>query len=230
MNPLDIELARLTITAYANREMTERVGSIEATCNPETIDLNYRIDYQAEGFVNNEKAVSRYLRLQPGDLTLDLVFDAKLPDDTEPVQKQIDRLIHLCCALTGKENEPKQPSYLKVTWGKLKWGAADDYRGYVTSLKVSYTLFKNSGKPLRAIASLSLVALESLAVDAMAPPDRPLPSVAVAPDLADLAWIAAKAGLAGTSKYVQIADANDCDNLDDFQPGDTLVYNEEGAP
>jgi len=91
MNPLDTELARLTITAYSDRKMTDLVGSIEATCNPETVDLGYQIEYKAEDYINQVEAVSEYQRAKPGDLKLELIFDAKLPDDTEPVQQQIEQ-------------------------------------------------------------------------------------------------------------------------------------------
>src|SRR5207253_2101451 len=113
------------------------VGSIEATCNPETVDLGYQIEYKAEDFINQVEAVSEYQRAKPGGLKLELIFDAKLPDDTEPVQQQIDRLIQLCCAHSELGGEP---NFLKVTWGKLKWGASSDYRGRVSSMNISYTL------------------------------------------------------------------------------------------
>ncbi len=45
---------------------------------------------------------------------------------------------------------------------KIEWGSTINFKGYLESFEVVYTLFKSSGEPLRAIVSLSFLGKSSL--------------------------------------------------------------------
>ncbi|KAG0187717.1 hypothetical protein DFQ28_005937 [Apophysomyces sp. BC1034] len=224
MVSLNCALAKLTLHGYLDRELKRQAGGMEAMYNPETLELNYEADYRDNEAINDDSLANCFTGLQPGCLTLQLLFDGQLPGNTKPVDAQLTELRTLCGIIDGRSRETR---FLQVKWGKLSWHGDGYFAGRMTSMAVRYTLFDRDGAPLRASVTLSLIEDRSIVLQKAAKGlSAPSVSTLRAPDMSSLPLIASGAlatgaALGGSSvvDYLDLAYANNLDNLDDIQPG-----------
>lgn len=218
MSLFERSLARLTLTAFSDREMTHQTGSIAAMYNPAALQLGFRAEYQTDEFLSSNTQSSTYHRTLPGGFDIELLFDASMPGNDTPVEEQISSLRDLCYAVNSEQEEP---SFLQVKWGQMRWDNRGYFAGRMSSLSVRYTLFDRDGTPLRATASLSLIADASLTLQASSQRLK-TPSIIRLPAATTIALLAATT-LVGSVSYLELAASNDMDNLHDAVPGDTLL-------
>ncbi|MBS9423183.1 hypothetical protein [Photorhabdus caribbeanensis] len=221
MSLIERSLSKLTLTAFKDREGKISVGSLQAMYNPDGIQLDYQTHYQQDESVNYVRQSSRYTLSQPAGLTLVLLFDATMPGNNIPVETQLETLKTLC-AVDASTNVPH---FLKIKWGKMRWENKGYFACRATGLSIHYTLFDRDATPLRASATLSLIADESLVIQATEQQLKSPPVIAVnVTDMLSLPLIAlgVSAALVGGIDYLALARQNDLDNLDDFTPGQTL--------
>lgn len=216
MNLFERSLAKLSLTAYSDREMTHQVGSLAAMYNPAALQLDFTAEYKTDEFISSNVQSSTYQRTLPGDFNIELLFDAYMPGNETPVEDQISSLRDLCYAVNSEQEEP---SFLQIKWGQMRWDNRGYFAGRMRSLSVRYTLFDRDGTPLRATANLSLIADASLALQESSRQLKKPTSVRL-PAAGSIALMAA---MAGGMSYLDLAVSNDMDNLHDAQPGDTLL-------
>jgi hypothetical protein len=228
---LEFGLSKLSITAYKDREHLVPLGNMKVMYNPESLDLRYDIDYDADNYLNGNLRSNHYRQARPGQLELDLLFDASLPGQTASVESQLASLQGLCCQITPGTMETP---YLRVEWGSMHWHGKEYFAGRAASLQVRYNRFDRKATPLRATAHLSLVADDSLVLQqselgqlALQRASISVPHMSFLPMLAGLA--ASVAGAFGAYDYLTLALTNDLDSLDAIAPGDILVAPESLA-
>lgn len=228
MKFLELGLTKLKIAGYLDREMKRKVGELTAMYNPSSLSLDYQTDFRADEFINSVTQSNQYRRARPGGLTLDLIFDGSLPGNSVPVDQQLAALRELCCEVDPGSGEPY---FLQVSWGKLRWNGRGYFAGRMASLSVRYTLFDRDGTPLRAHATLTLSADESLvlqdAKNALKAPTQvvlPVPDMSTLPLLVTAASFGAMAMTAavGFTDYLAVAYLNNLSSLSDFVPGEPL--------
>ncbi|KTL59533.1 hypothetical protein AA106_16795 [Photorhabdus laumondii subsp. laumondii] len=226
MSLIERGLSKLTLTAFKDREGKISVGSLQAMYNPDAIQLDYQTHYQQDESVNRTSQSSRYVSSQPAGLSLVLLFDASMPGDNIPVETQLTTLKALCAV----DASTHVPHFLKIKWGKMRWENKGYFAGRANGLTINYTLFDRDATPLRASATLSLVADKSFVIQATEQQLKspPVTTVSVT-DMLTLPLIALGAGasLASSIDYLSLAWQNDLDNLDDFTPGQTLQAQEK---
>lgn len=234
MVSLNCALAKLSLHGYLDRELKRQAGGMEAMYNPDTLELNYEADYRDNEAINDDSLANSFTGLQPGRLNLQLLFDSQLPDNTKPVDAQLTELRTLCGIIDGRSRETR---FLQVKWGKLSWHGDGYFAGRMTSMAVRYTLFDRDGAPLRASVTLSLIEDRSIVLQKAAKGlSAPAVSTLRAPDMSSLPLIASGAlatgaALGGSSMidYLDLAYANDLDNLDDIEPGKVLISPTNGG-
>lgn len=92
--------------------------------------------------------------VQPQTVTMELFFDDWENDDPsllEDIKKLLDWLKPTDKSLNNKK---PQPQILKFHWGGNH--ALTDFKGFLKSVAVKYTMFKSDGTPLRATANITL--------------------------------------------------------------------------
>ena len=220
---LERSLAKLSITAFADRDLRHKVGALTAMYNPDAMHLNYTTRYLNTHSINSSIQSNNYAITQPGNLSLELVFDARMPGKKKPIDKQLTRLRQLCYDVNPSRGEPH---FLKIKWGKMRWASKGYFSGRMLSLDYRYTLFDRDATPLRATATVVVSADASLALQESekslkSPPTRILK---VPPGGGGLPLMAASAsaGIAGGTDYLTLAWSNDLDNLNDIAPGQIL--------
>ena len=230
MSLLERSLARLTLTGYTDRDLKHRVGSLKAMYNPDSVQLGYTTEYTANQFINSSIQSNNYAVTRPGNLSLELVFDNRMPGNDEKVEEQLKKLRHLCYDLNPSRGEPH---FLRIQWGKMRWAEHGYFAGRMTSLSFRYTLFDRDAMPLRATASLTIAADQSLAQQRsmqqlQSPPTLVLRVPAGGGGLSLMAF-GASAFVAGGTNYLDLAISNDLDNLHAIAPGQTLAAPAEGG-
>jgi nucleoid-associated protein YgaU len=156
--------------------------------NPETYTRKYAVEFVPDSTPNTtSKAI--YYKNKPEEFKIDVLFDATgvvkdggllniaivnpFSDDTgSDVSGQITKLLDFCYTYSG---DIHRPNYLKITWGDL--GNTKDagiFKGVLTSIDIDYKLFRPDGKPLRAVAHLTLLsALDPATAVLMEDPKSP---------------------------------------------------------
>jgi len=144
-------LERMTITAYAKSDFSERRGKFTVMINPEKYRRSYSIcynDVQAQGAPGGSP---NFNKVPSEKVDFELVFDGTgvvpsalpgiMPYTSDGIYDQIEEFKSLVFHYNGKIHSP---NFLKLAWGKLL------FKCRLTSMDISYTLFKPDGTPLRA--------------------------------------------------------------------------------
>lgn len=126
--------------------------TFSATLNPNSIKHNFGISYtntglQQQGDISPKTAFKGY---ESEKLSFELLLDGTGVTgntSTNTVQKQLATLKKVTYAYNGEQHEP----YPVV----IAWGSSVSFRGRLTSISVTYSLFDSSGNPLRATVALS---------------------------------------------------------------------------
>ncbi|APR40106.1 MULTISPECIES: CIS tube protein [unclassified Paraburkholderia] len=213
---------KLTLIAYGDRELTQLVGSLAVMYNPDSIGLSYQTEFVPDVFINTTRQSNRYVQTKPGSLSLELLFDARMPGNRKPIDAQLGLLRGLCYNVDPAHSEPR---YLQVKWGRMGWNGHGYFAGRMSSLSIRYTLFERDATPLRATATLELVADGSLTLQsAKEQLLSPGEAVVTVPDATPLPSIATSAAgsLAKAPDYLEVAAENDLDSLDAIEPGQQL--------
>ncbi len=222
---LESGLSKLKLTSFKDREHRVKIGSMQVMYNPESLDLRYDIDYDADNYLNGSLRSNHYQQARPGGLQLDLLFDASLPGNVQSVESQLSTLQGLCCEVSPGTMETP---YVKVEWGSMHWHGKDHFSGRVASLQVRYNRFDRKATPMRATAHLSLVADGSLVLQESELGKLTVQQTSMSvPDMSFLPMVVAAAativGAVGAYDYLAMAIANDLDSFDAIQAGDILV-------
>lgn len=230
MNVLDRSLAKLSISAYYDRNLKNMVGSITAMYNPDSLQLSYQTSYTANEFINNNILSNDYSVTHPGDLKLELIFDARMPGNKKTIESQLKQLRQLCYSVNPSHGEPH---FLRVKWGNMSWADKGYFAGRMTSLSFNYTLFDRDATPLRATASLSLIADQSIELQekkqSLLSPQVSVLSVPPGEGALPLVAASASSSLVGGIDYLSLAWSNNLNNLDDVEPGQLLMAPAQGG-
>lgn len=138
----------MVIVAYPNNKYS---GSGSSKCtvkiNPSTYSHNHQVNYNNSTAQGAPGTTLKFKGIPPETISFDIHFDATgaIANNKVPVKTQLDQFKKVCFNYNGSIHEP---NYLIVSWGSLV------FKCKLTSLDISYTLFKKDGTPLRAKASV----------------------------------------------------------------------------
>ncbi|WP_068165481.1 LysM peptidoglycan-binding domain-containing protein [Rhodococcus phenolicus] len=126
------------------------LGSIKFQFNPKEITISKSAKWDRSPAKGSKKAgPPEYSGPEPCKLTLEMFFDATMKQDTDVV-KSVEQLFSCCIPVDEKAPKPMPPLVV------LKWGGTTSFNAFVTQVSVKYTLFAPTGKPIRAVCSVSL--------------------------------------------------------------------------
>ncbi len=226
MTLLERSLSKLVIHAYVDRDTQQSVGSMEVMYNPSTINLQYTNEYRALEYLNKkDEVVNQFSVMKPSTLNLQLIFDAKLPGNTNnSINDQLENLKTLCCSIDPVSREPR---FLRIEWGKMRWDGEGCYAGRIESLDVEYTLFDRDASPLHAVVRLGVRADKSpelqKSAQAISAPKNVVVKAPAGVSLPLLASTAAASVHLPDIDYLALAAGNQLNHLNDITPGKQLV-------
>lgn len=228
-------LEKLKIEPYkdANRKQPEGgffPKAFEAMFNPETYKHTFKNEYYVDQGMNSTGVELQYSRSQPQVLDIKLLLDGTGIQDLgaerllkmvfqrkkTSVTEQVKLFLELCVEYKGTIH---QPPFLLLTWGELA------LKCRLVKVDITYTLFDNSGKPLRA------------ELDCQFKGDIPIKEQiksknASSPDLTHFRTVNAGDTLplmaediyGSPDYYIHVAKVNKLVNLRNLKPGQELVF------
>ncbi|GAB5526572.1 MAG: peptidoglycan-binding protein [Roseivirga sp.] len=136
-----------------------------ALVNPETFDENYEVKFDEKSPDGAIGADLKYQKMLPDTIELSLLFDSTgiLQDnnalgtslistaEVDPVPKQIEAFKK---AVLEYKGEAHQPRYVVIYWGEKT--SNDVFKGRLTKLTLSHTLFHSDGTPIRTKAKITM--------------------------------------------------------------------------
>jgi hypothetical protein len=130
--------------------------------------------------------------------------------------KDISKTIDVISSLTVIDGESHQPPGVVFVWGSLL------FMGYADNVGVTYTMFDNKGKPLRAVVDLTIKGTNGLASEKKSPRMSPDRTKARIMSEDNSIWNMAKKEYGDVREWRRIADANGIMNPLDIPVGKVL--------
>lgn len=221
--PNPFKSQKLTITAISTPGKKEVWGkSFEVMFNPSQYTLSYRNRLKVhEGFYPAE-ATPTQVGQDPQYLTIKIILDGTGVADTsllgaiglglfgKSVKERVKEFMDLCY---GIQESKHSSNLLFIYWGIIS------FSGYLSSVSINYTLFDQSGDPLRAELDTEFLAVTT-------------PVQLSSPDLTHIREVKAGDSLPllakeiyGSSRYyLLVAEANQLDDFRNLQPGMKLYF------
>jgi phage tail protein X len=224
--PYTGSLEKMIVMAYKDKKFRQKVGEFTVFINPASYAHAYEICYNNEQGQGSD-AGSPIFNQTPSDIvSFQLVFDgtgvvpSKLPGVVpftgDGIVKQIAAFRNLAFTYQGNIHSP---NYLVLSWGTLL------FRCRLKTLKITYTLFKPDGTPLRARADATFIGYndeEEIALRAnKSSPDLSHVLTVRAGDTLPLMCY----GVYGTSAaYLQVARVNGLTDFRELRAGTQLLF------
>ncbi len=151
---------KMLILAFADSQKAESGGvaeaddSFEALINPETYTLAYKLKFSQNGQGQGTSGTQlKYEYTAPAELTFEFLFDNTGIIDGSPRESIADDLKKFKALLVDYKGDAHEPRHFKLVWGENSI-----FKGRVTSVEITYKLFRADGTPTRATAKVSFKA------------------------------------------------------------------------
>lgn len=216
------KLEKLKIEVYENSARQGRsTATFRLMFNPESYSLTHQNVYSTRQAINTSGRAADYVAGKPAQLSLKIIIDGTGVTEiglvpNVDVQGQIDRFLKLAANMDGNLHEPR---FLVVKWGKLSFPCR------LEQARITYTLFDNSGLPLRAELDTSFIHDQDDAARLRAEGKN-------SPDLTHVRIVQAHQTLpllcqeiyGSAGYYLKVAAANGLDNFRNLTPGQRLIF------
>lgn len=149
-------LVKMLIIAYSDSALTDEIDSVKVYINPEKYTRTYTICYNNSTAQGSSGGSPNFNKSLSDQLDFELVFDGTgvVPSSTpatspkQSVTDQVDRFLNTVEKYDGQTHSP---NFVRLAWGDL------NFKCRMESFKITYTLFKPDGAPLRARANVAFV-------------------------------------------------------------------------
>lgn len=142
-------LNKMTIMAYkSNKYIGKDIDKMTVKINPASYTHNHQVKYNNTLSQGAPNTTIKFSGIIPETISFDIYFDGTgaIENNKVLVQTQIKQFKKVCFKYNGDIHEP---NYLIISWGSLV------FKCKLTSLNLSYTLFREDGTPIRAKASVT---------------------------------------------------------------------------
>lgn len=168
------QLAKMYLVAYKTNEQDAQKVSVDGETkfvfqvNPESYKRKFGIQYTNQGRTPGSVSDTGTLdHVVPETFTVDILFDNSGviqtesllniaivnpfggDDDSKDVTSRLETLKKFCY---DWQSDIHRPYYIRLCWGD----ESGFFFGVVTTLEIDFKLFQPDGKPIRAVAHLSL--------------------------------------------------------------------------
>jgi len=184
--------------------------------NPSDFARNFDITYSQKQAMGSTAMQPKYSHSSEKKIDFEIIMDGTGVVSKDDVEAQMKKLRTVVFTLVGKEH---QPNVVMIVWGGFK------YCGRLTSMAVKNTLFRPSGKPLRAKVKLDFIQYvspkEAARIANMSSPDLTHSVEVMAGDTLPLLCYRI---YKDCSYYMEIARVNGLSNFRELQPGTRLLF------
>lgn len=221
------KLEKLKIKAFPNADRRGRPDDeIEVMFNPTSYAMTFSNKFEKTPTAGQQHQEAKFTGGGEQQLTLDLFIDGTGVSDmgmvsilgigTPSVEKQVAKFMRYCYQM---EEDIHQPYYLTLEWGNLSF----DCR--MSSVNITYSLFDQAGKPLRA--KLSATFIQALSPEkAQKSPELKSSDLtkAIHVKMEDTLLLLTKQVYGSSEYFGWVARYNDLDQFRKLRPGSQLVF------
>lgn len=144
-------LSKLQIIAFTDDRFQEEGESISVPVNPGKYDRTFKIMYNEEQEQGTQGNNPPFNKTPPEELQFEFLYDGTgVVPGSNDIQSKIEQFKQTVYKVEGKIH---RPSFLKLLWGDLSFNCV------LKDLKISYTLFKPDGSPIRALLNATFMAV-----------------------------------------------------------------------
>ncbi len=218
------KLVRAKILIYGENGLAKK--TVSCTFNPSQYVIKNSVNYKEEQELGADLSRLLYLSGNKSELSLTLYFDSATDDGQELMVAGIAKDA-AASAVTDKteqlvkamrvEGSQHRPSQVAFQWGNLL------FKGVITSLTETFTMFDPFGKPIRAKVDMTLKAEEDLKTAKLSEPFESPDRTKVTTIIEGMSlWQLAYEEYGDCEKWREIARANHLMNPLDIRPGQKL--------
>lgn len=143
-------MEQLKFTAYTDEKYGSEIGSHTVLMDPDTLKFGREIKYREDQQLGAIGGNSRFERYKPEFLTFKFTVDCTgIVEGTKEKDSVYNKIQEMEQLLYVYNSDGHSPSYVLVQYVELL------FKGRVKKMNVEYTLFSNSGIPLRATVELT---------------------------------------------------------------------------
>lgn len=221
-------LEKMILTSYSDASFSasSQLSQMTVYINPDQYTHRYRIIYNNTQAQGSSAGSPEYNRTPSDEVQFQLIFDGTgvvpstipgvPPYSKDGIVSQIDDFMVLAFDYDG---EIHSPNFMQVSWGTLVFNCR------LSSLNITYTLFKPDGTPLRAKADVTFIEYQSQAQIAKS-------QIKKSPDLSRLVTVKGGDtlpllcyGIYGSSiYYAEVAKYNQMAGFRELIPGEQLLF------
>jgi hypothetical protein len=217
------KLEKLTILVFKDRARRQQIDIIKAMFNPTTLSTSHKVALVAEAALDSSTSKNTYSHSQAWVTTFDLVFDGTGVAADAPragsVSGQIDAFLKSTVLMNGAIHEP---NYLRLQWGD---GPLQNFDCRLESADITYSLFNQSGAPIRATIKCSFKEdhddPKRLRIEGKQSPDLTHVRLVRAGDTLP---ILCKQIYGSSHYYLRVAQANELDDFRNIAPGTVIRF------
>jgi len=214
-------LELMKITGYTDEEFQSAFSGqpYSVMINPDSIKWNRSIEYNEQQSPDSSSPAQKYKSTPAEKLSFDIVIDCTGIVDKKrtDMSAEMDALVKIIYTYNG---DIHRPNFVKIQWGK-----STTFKGVLTSMDTSYTLFRPDGSPLRAKLSLSFTQYISSKTACMANNQK-------SPDMTHLVNVVEGMSLpqlcqnvwSDDAYYVQVAKYNGLDKFRNLKDIKQLIF------
>lgn len=196
--------------------VTVKKNKFEVMLNPASYTHGYEICYNQKKAMGQSAPQPKFQHSGGEKVNFDIVMDGTGVAGTGEVKTQVQNLNNIVYKYDGSNH---QPNLVRLLWGSLI------FFGRLTSMSVSYTMFKPSGEPLRAKVQLAFIGYvgsneEALKANRSSPDLTHLVEVKAGDTLPLLCFRIYK----NSAYYLEIARINGITNFRNIRPGTRLNF------
>ena len=151
------QLEKMKIYAYNNPELSaqHQVGApFVAMMNPETYSIDTKMEFNLKQGHGTSGKTPKFELKNPEEMSFEFLFDntgiidgVNYDDPNPSLSQKIKDFQEFLMGYDGSTHEPK---FFKLAWGTLL------FKGRCTGLNINYKLFNPDGKPIRALAKVTI--------------------------------------------------------------------------
>ncbi len=156
-------LEKMVITAYADGEFDTPVGKpFTVWINPASYIYNYKILYNNRQAQGSPGLSPDFNRVGTNSVSFELTFDATgvIPSplagvSSAPADGIVGQIADFQALVLKLNGNTHSPNFVKLAWAQLQ------FQCRMESMKITYTLFRPDGTPLRAKVAVGFVSFTS---------------------------------------------------------------------
>jgi hypothetical protein len=212
------DLTKMKIVAYKDPDFSSKLGEYDVLVNPENYKQKNEQQYSTTDTTNGSSAqTAKYKGGGSGLFEILLFFDGTGVITKETVSDQIKNVKDLVYQYNGDIHEP---NYIRVYWGTQSL-----FQGRLKNWNVNFTMLDMDGSPLRAEATLILIASVSAKKKALEEKKNSsdMTHIRIVKDGDNLPLMCYRI-YGDSSYYIKVAQYNELTNFRAIKPGDSITF------